>query len=531
MRLLAGGLLFLLAMPPLLRAQDSVIVIDPDLRAGRLVGRAGRPAGRRRVRAAGLLQRQRDHPGAGGRELPGREHVRRPAGDLPRVAPARGTGPGRRRRGQRHAVPAAGRRRGGRRAGGRRPAHPEPGSPPRGPRAGAVGRGTGAARPRRRARAARAPPPARRAGHGARQLPDRPRPHRPAARHRRHLQPDRGAADRLRPDLRAPALPAVARAAGPARHPPHRGRGVPAEQRLRLRRPGRAGLPRGRHRRTDLQRGRAVRRAAALGRRERLVGLPAPAGFPRLVRAARRRRRGLGAAHQVAALRALGPAGPREQRAGHRSVVAAPERRSLAPQSAQRRRPLLHHRRPARPRHPQRPRARLHRLAPQRAVRAQHQRRRGAGDAARERAPADPDRRRLRLRPAHARFQALLAADSQPAGERPPPRRRLDRRRSPAGPAPGLARRPRPDAGLRIPRLHLRARGASSIRRTPRSATARSWPSSRSAPGWASTSATACAIARAAPAGGSSASRRRISSSWATPARPGSRATGPARSR
>lgn len=34
MRLLAGGLLLLLAMPPLLRAQDSVIVLDPDLPPG-----------------------------------------------------------------------------------------------------------------------------------------------------------------------------------------------------------------------------------------------------------------------------------------------------------------------------------------------------------------------------------------------------------------------------------------------------------------------------------------------------------------
>ena len=34
MRLLVGGLLFLLALPPLLRAQDSVIVIDPDLPPG-----------------------------------------------------------------------------------------------------------------------------------------------------------------------------------------------------------------------------------------------------------------------------------------------------------------------------------------------------------------------------------------------------------------------------------------------------------------------------------------------------------------
>ena len=67
MRLLAGGLLFLLALPPLLRAQDSVIVIDPDAARRATRRRAGRPAARRRVRAAGLLQRQRDHPGAGGR--------------------------------------------------------------------------------------------------------------------------------------------------------------------------------------------------------------------------------------------------------------------------------------------------------------------------------------------------------------------------------------------------------------------------------------------------------------------------------
>jgi hypothetical protein len=45
MRLLAGGLLFLLAMPPLLRAQDSVIVIDPDLAPGdSSIVRAGPPA-------------------------------------------------------------------------------------------------------------------------------------------------------------------------------------------------------------------------------------------------------------------------------------------------------------------------------------------------------------------------------------------------------------------------------------------------------------------------------------------------------
>ena len=45
MRLLAGGLLFLLAMPPLLRAQDSVIVIDPDLAPGdSSIVRAGPPS-------------------------------------------------------------------------------------------------------------------------------------------------------------------------------------------------------------------------------------------------------------------------------------------------------------------------------------------------------------------------------------------------------------------------------------------------------------------------------------------------------
>ena len=38
-------------------------------------------------------------------------------------------------------------------------------------------------------------------------LPDRPGPHHAAARHRRHLQPDRGAADRLRPDSSSSGRP------------------------------------------------------------------------------------------------------------------------------------------------------------------------------------------------------------------------------------------------------------------------------------------------------------------------------------
>ena len=88
------------------------------------------------------------------------------------------------------------------------------------------------------------------------------------ARHRRHLQPDRGAADRLRPDCSSSGPPrASLRPARPARHPPHRGRGRPSSAatsatcaRADLRFPG----SRVRHRRAALQRGRADRGPAAL---------------------------------------------------------------------------------------------------------------------------------------------------------------------------------------------------------------------------------------------------------------------------
>ncbi len=132
----------------------------------------------------------------------------------------------------------------------------------------------GAAQPRRRARAARAAAPARRARH-ARAPASRPAASAPtlAARHRRDLQPDRGAADRLRPDLRAPALPAGARAAGPARHPPHRGRGLPAAQRLRLQRPGRAARSR-RAASPDGSTARSTRSRSSRSRPARTAGRP-----------------------------------------------------------------------------------------------------------------------------------------------------------------------------------------------------------------------------------------------------------------
>ena len=126
-----------------------------------------------------LLQRLRHDPDAGRRDLPGRQRVRRPAGDLPRLAPSRGPGPGRRRRHQRHAVPAAGRGRGGRRPGRGRPADPKSRQPGTRAASGCCGTRRQCMRDARgHAGAARAAPSARRAGHGAHQLPDRPGPDR-----------------------------------------------------------------------------------------------------------------------------------------------------------------------------------------------------------------------------------------------------------------------------------------------------------------------------------------------------------------
>ena len=98
MRLLVGGLLVLLALPASLRAQDSVIVIDPDLPPGdSAVVRAG-PSPDVVAEVLRLLQRLRDHAGAGRRDA-----SRRAASSAGRLAIFRGslrlagTGAGRRR--------------------------------------------------------------------------------------------------------------------------------------------------------------------------------------------------------------------------------------------------------------------------------------------------------------------------------------------------------------------------------------------------------------------------------------------------
>ena len=186
-------------------------------------------------------------------------------------------------------------------------------------------------------------------------------------------------------------------------------------------------------------------------------------------------------------------------RPGHRSLVAAPEQRPVAPQSADRRRPLLHHRRSQLDLDTRNDRDRPTTGWLLRArYEHSHQRRRRSGGAARGDPPADS-------RPAAATpFDRLLA--------RPPPLLPAHARRS--GSTPGSA----PTAGSAATGCRssgasrsaaptcCRAttsapsparRGASSIRRSRRSATARSSPRSRSAPGWGSTSATGCATARA----------------------------------
>ena len=69
------------------------------------------------------------------------------------------------------------------------------------------------------------------------------------------------------------------------------------------------------------------------------------------------------------------------------------------------------------------------------------------------------DRRRLRLRQAAARLPAVFEAHPFPPGQRPPARRLVDRRRSSSGAAPGVARRHRHPARVRLPGLRLRPRG------------------------------------------------------------------------
>jgi hypothetical protein len=77
--------------------------------------------------------------------------------------------------------------------------------------------------------------------------------------------------------------------------------------------------------------------------------------------------------------------------------------------------------------------------------------------AARDRPAGDPDGRRLCLRPAHPGPAPLLAPHPEPAHQLAYPGGWLGRRRPDADPTTGLAGRPRPAARLRVPGVHLRA--------------------------------------------------------------------------
>ena len=309
MRLLAGGLLFLLAMPPLLRAQDSVIVIDPDLPPGdSSVVRAGPPSDV----VSELLAFYNDSATT---RVQG--DVSFPAGSMfaGRLAIFRGS------------LRLAGRVRGDVVV-VNATLYLLPGADVEGDVLVVGGRliRSPGARHVGRERVLWDAAPVLRNPDGALVLRERRRPLGELATARASFRTGRirtdlllatggtynrieglpivfGPTFELRPSRRTLArldLRGILRTAGEgSRLSSDFGYSARAE----------LALPDGRHRRTDLQRGRAVRGAAALGRRERLVGLPAPAGLPRLVRAARGRRRGLGAAHPVAALRALASGG------------------------------------------------------------------------------------------------------------------------------------------------------------------------------------------------------------------------------
>ena len=147
---------------------------------------------------------------------------------------------------------------------------------------------------RRQPRAPGATPTARRAGHREDFVSDGEGENHPAPRHRRHLQPDRRAADRIRPALRAAPAQRSARARSPW-DPADGRRRQPSQQRFRL--SGACGVP---VRRPSESRGRlysdvdADRRSAAVAQRVRLGGVPAAARLSGLFRAAGRRRMAVG---------------------------------------------------------------------------------------------------------------------------------------------------------------------------------------------------------------------------------------------
>ena len=502
MRLLVGGLLLLLALPPLLRAQDSVIVIDPDLPPGdSAVVRAGPPPDV----VAELLAFYND---CATTRMQG--DVSFPAGSAfaGRLALFRGSlriaG---RVRGDVVVVNATlyllpGRGRGGRRAGRGRP--PDPKS-----RAPATSGASGCSGTRRRcsARTGRArsccasgaarwaswPPraPASRPAACAPRCCSRPAAPTTGSRGCRSSSARRSSSAHPQRPLARLDLRGILRTAGEgSRLSSDFGYGARAELRF----------PGGRRRRPALQRGGAVRGPAALGGGERLVGLPAAARLPRLVRAARRRRRGLGTAD------------PR--RSGSRC-------RSGATTSA-----------------------RVRATDPWSLLRNSDRWRRNPlsddGHYFTTGLQVDLDTRNDRELPStgwllRGRYEHSTSDDVAPVAL-PETRAPADLRPAAATPSTGsrsisgATRGSRPACGstpasaptagsaatgcrssgasrsaaptccrVRIPRLHLRAPRASATPRTRRSATARSPPRSRSAPGSGSTSAIACATARAAP--------------------------------
>ena len=108
-----------------------------------------------------------------------------------------------------------------------------PGCPSPGPAARVLGRRSGGADGGGSARDSRAPPADRRSGRGANQLPDRQGPHDAVDRDRGDLQPRRGSAHRLRAHVRPSHRPPVRFPSRPPRHPAHRRQRSPP-RRLRL---------------------------------------------------------------------------------------------------------------------------------------------------------------------------------------------------------------------------------------------------------------------------------------------------------
>ena len=184
---------------------------------------ARRPAAGRGRRAHRVLQRLGDDPNGGRRDPPRRQQLRGTPGLLSRNRAHRGPGPGADRGRERHPAPATGRGRRGRdpRVGGR-PADPSTRGAPLGRRAGVLGRGPGLARARRHPRAPRATTTARRTRDREDVVSDREGQDHPASRYGRHLQPDRRAADRVRPAFRAATDRGIGASTRPARHPSHR---------------------------------------------------------------------------------------------------------------------------------------------------------------------------------------------------------------------------------------------------------------------------------------------------------------------